>query len=251
MRTTTTTTKAQTMAELRAAVLAHFKVANAKALRASGEFQVLTAGAEVDLRTRRGWAELYKQFCGVPMEERAQVGRTCINGIDVLRHFRPWHIFNLNPNTATRADVKAAYRRLMKAHHPDKGGDARVAARLRTMRDSMLAFARVVEVRKPEAPIEVAAPKPTTPKLLMGGAVIGLLPAAAEGVRSEEAIAIKVVPVLAHERTWAVMQACIAGEDPLAGVVAGIGTRRMRVRRPLWQRIEAMKRLVMQCPRWA
>jgi len=243
---TTTTTKAQTMAELRAAVLAHFKVTNAKALRASGEFQALTAGAEVDLRTRRGWATLYKQFCGVPMAERSQVGPTCIRGIDVLRHFRPWHIFDLDPNTATRADIKAAYRRLMKAHHPDKGGDARVAARLRTMRDSMLAFARCEEAiaveAEPEAPIEVTAPVPCTPRLL---------PAAAEGVRCEEAIAIQDIPAAAHERIWAAMQACIAGDDPLAGVVAAIGARRVRVRRPVWQRIEAMKRLVMQCPRWA
>jgi len=226
------------MAELRAAVLAHFKVANAKALRASGEFQVLTAGAEVDLRTRRGWATLYKQFCGVPMDERVQVGRTCINGIDVLRHFRPWHIFDLNPNTATRADVKAAYRRLMKAHHPDKGGDARVAARLRTMRDSMLAFARSEEAIaiKVEAEPEVPAPKPATPKLLMPAA-----PAA-----SEEAIAIKP----AHERVWAAMQACIReGALPLAR--PAVSERPVRRHRPIWQRVEAMLRLAMQRPSWA
>jgi len=235
---TTTTTKAQTMAELRAAVLAHFKVANTKALRASGEFQVLTAGAEVDLRTRRGWATLYKQFCGVPMAERSQVGPTCIRGIDVLRHFRPWHIFDLNPNTATRDDIKAAYRRLMKGHHPDRGGDPRVAMRLRTMRDSMLAFARVVEapVEAPAAPIEAPAPKPAMPKLLMPAA-----PAA-----SEEVIAIKP----AHDRVWTAMQACIReGALPLAR--PAVSERPVRRRRPIWQRVEAMLRLAMQRPSWA
>jgi curved DNA-binding protein CbpA len=63
-----------------------------------------------------------------------------INGIDVLQHFRPWVVFGLDPKTATADEVREAFRRLIMQHHPDHGGDARVAERLQTMKDSILAL---------------------------------------------------------------------------------------------------------------
>ena len=75
----------------------------------------------------------------VPEEERNKTGATCINGIDVLENFRPWHVFNLDSKTASKEDVKNSFRNLAKVHHPDVGGDARVFERLQKMRDSVLA----------------------------------------------------------------------------------------------------------------
>ena len=42
-------------------------------------------------------------------------------------------------STASTEEIKAAYRELVKLHHPDAGGDARVFERLQKMRDSVLA----------------------------------------------------------------------------------------------------------------
>ncbi len=39
---------------------------------------------------------------------------------------------------ASRMAVKAAHRRLMKQHHPDRGGSAEMAARLNAARDRLL-----------------------------------------------------------------------------------------------------------------
>ena len=84
--------------------------------------------------------KLYRRWVAVPESERNQSGPTCINGIDVLENFRPWHVFGLDPKTATQEDVKASFRDLAKIHHPDAGGDARVFERLQKMRDSVLAL---------------------------------------------------------------------------------------------------------------
>jgi curved DNA-binding protein CbpA len=49
-------------------------------------------------------------------------------------------VFSLDPSTASAEDIKDAFRRLAKEHHPDVGGDPRVMERLQKMRDSLLAF---------------------------------------------------------------------------------------------------------------
>jgi len=41
---------------------------------------------------------------------------------------------------ATADNIKEAFRRLAKEHHPDMGGDKRVMERLQKMRASLLAF---------------------------------------------------------------------------------------------------------------
>jgi hypothetical protein len=109
-------------------------------LRQSSEFNLAMAGRQVDLKTKADWQKLYREWVGVPQAERNRSGPTCINGIDVLENFRPWHVFGLEPATATAENIKEAFRRLAKEHHPDVGGDPRVMERLQKMRDSLLAF---------------------------------------------------------------------------------------------------------------
>lgn len=129
-----------TIAQLKAAVCQVFGCKNATELRRSNEFKLAMAGRSVDLKTKADWLKLYREWVGVPHSERGGSGPTFINGIDVLQNFRPWHVFDLNPSTATSEDIKEAFRRLAKEHHPDAGGDRRVMERLQKMRDSLLAF---------------------------------------------------------------------------------------------------------------
>lgn len=129
-----------TVTQLKAAVCNVFGCKNATELRKSSEFNLAMAGRTFNLKTKADWLKLYREWVGVPASERGKTGSTCINGIDVLENFRPWHVFSLDPKTATADDIKEAFRRLAKEHHPDAGGDARVMDRLQKMRDSLLAF---------------------------------------------------------------------------------------------------------------
>jgi hypothetical protein len=132
--------KPLTLSQLKAAVLQRFGCADAKALRANKDFQMAMAGEEFDLKTRAGWLMLYRQWVGVPEDERSLSGPTAINGIDVLLNFRPWIVFGLDPNTASVEDVNDVFRKLVKLHHPDYGGDPRVFQQLQVMRDTLLAY---------------------------------------------------------------------------------------------------------------
>jgi hypothetical protein len=129
-----------TLTQLKSEVCRAFGCGNAKELRQSKEFNLAMAGRSFDLKTKADWQKLYREWVGVPQAERNRSGATCINGIDVLENFRPWHVFGLEPSTATADDIKEAFRRLAKEHHPDVGGDPRVMERLQKMRDSLLAF---------------------------------------------------------------------------------------------------------------
>jgi len=129
-----------TLTQLKSEVCRVFGCENAKELRQSSEFNLAMAGRSFDLKTKADWQKLYREWVGVPHSERNRSGATCINGIDVLENFRPWHVFGLEPSTATADDIKEAFRRLAKEHHPDVGGDPRVMERLQKMRDSLLAF---------------------------------------------------------------------------------------------------------------
>ena len=129
-----------TLSQLKREVCRVFGCENAKELRQSSEFNLAMTGRSFDLKTKADWQKLYREWVGVPQAERNRSGATCINGIDVLENFRPWHVFGLEPATATADDIKEAFRRLAKEHHPDVGGDPRVMERLQKMRDSLLAF---------------------------------------------------------------------------------------------------------------
>ena len=132
--------KAMTMAAAKKAVLNKFECKTVAELRKNKTFSMSMTGEDISLKTKADWIRLYRRWIAVPESERNQDGPTCINGINVLENFRPWHVFGLDPKVATTADVKASFRELAKIHHPDAGGDARVFARLQKMRDSIIAL---------------------------------------------------------------------------------------------------------------
>ena len=132
--------KALTMLTAKKAVLEKFDCETVADLRKNKTFAMSMTGEQISLKTKDDWLRLYRRWVAVPESERNKTGSTCINGVDVLENFRPWHIFGLDPKKATAEDVKASFRELVKTHHPDVGGDARVFERLQKMRDSVLAL---------------------------------------------------------------------------------------------------------------
>ena len=129
-----------TMSVAKNAVLGKFGCSSTSDLRKNKTFLMSVGGEEISLRSKSDWLKQYRRWVAVPEEEREKSGPTCINGIDVLENFRPWHIFGLDPNTATSEDVKSSFRELAKKHHPDTGGDPRDFERIQKMRDSILAL---------------------------------------------------------------------------------------------------------------
>lgn len=133
--------KEPALAEIKRQVLAHFQCSTVAALKKDRNFQLAITGEVVAFKTKEDWLKLYRRFIGIPAHERDLAsGPTVINGIDVLKHFRPWVVFGLDAKTATAEEVRSAFRRLIQQHHPDHGGDPRVAERLQTMKDSILAL---------------------------------------------------------------------------------------------------------------
>ncbi len=132
--------KGMTMTAAKKAVLSKFGCKNVTELRKNKTFSMSMTGEVISLKSKADWMKLYRRWVGVPEEERDQKGPTCINGIDVLENFRPWHVFGLDSKTASKEDVKVAFRALAKTYHPDVGGDERVFERIQKMRDSLLAL---------------------------------------------------------------------------------------------------------------
>ena len=132
--------KALTATAMRKAVLNKFECKTVTDLRKNKTFAMAFTGEKIGLKTTEDWRKQYRKWIAVPEDERDQKGHTCINGIDVLENFRPWHVFGLDSSTATPDDIKESYRQLVKIHHPDMGGDTRVFERLQKMRDSLIAL---------------------------------------------------------------------------------------------------------------
>ena len=133
--------KGPSLAEIKKQVLDHFQCSTLVALKKNHNFQLAMTGETMAFKTKDDWLKLYRRFIGIPANERNLAsGPTVINGIDVLKHFRPWVVFGLDPKTATADDVRSAFRCLIQQHHPDHGGDPQVAERLQTMKDSILAL---------------------------------------------------------------------------------------------------------------
>lgn len=133
-------------AELKDAVLKSFKVGSTEELRRNGAFR-MQYGEDEDPPSfkgkdaQEGWRKVYRQRVGVPRDERnLPDGGSVINGIDILKNFRPWHVFRLDPKTATAEDVDKAFRTLAKKHHPDAGGSREVFERLVNMKESIKPF---------------------------------------------------------------------------------------------------------------
>ncbi len=129
-----------TLTELKTAEWKMLGTKNATELPKSGELPLAMAGRTFDLKTKADWLKLYREWVGVSHSERTKTGTTSIKGIDVLDNFRPCHIISHDLSTASAQNIKDAFRRLAKEHHPDVGGDPRVMERLHTMRNSLLAF---------------------------------------------------------------------------------------------------------------
>lgn len=132
--------KQLSMNKLKDAVLAHFEAKNTTALRKSGAFKMATDGMDkLNLRLKASWEALYRQFVGILPGEGAEVGDTCINGVDIFKYFQPWKVFGLEAKTASDEDIKQAYRNLSKQYHPDnkKSGDSRMFDRINSMYQSI------------------------------------------------------------------------------------------------------------------
>lgn len=127
-----------TINELKAAVLQAFNCSNLTELKKNKTFQLAMTGREFNFSQKEPWLILYREWVRVPDNERNEIGPTVINGIDVLKNFRPWPVFQLDPKTATADDINAAFRQLAKTHHPDVGGNREVFEVLQKMRDSLL-----------------------------------------------------------------------------------------------------------------
>ena len=126
------------MTELKEAVCQAFDCPNYQTLKKNKAFKLATAERNFNFRRKEPWLILYREWVRVPENERNEIGPTTINGIDVLKNFRPWHVFQLDSKTATADDINATFRQLAKKHHPDAGGDRRVFEELQKMRDSLL-----------------------------------------------------------------------------------------------------------------
>jgi hypothetical protein len=136
----TTSKKTLTLNELQTAVATAFNCTDVKELKKQEAFKIATDGRDLNFRTKEAWLILYREWVGVPESERHEEGPNCINGIDILKNFRPWYVFGLDSKTATVDDINSAFRRLAKQYHPDVGGNSQVFEQLKKMRDSILAF---------------------------------------------------------------------------------------------------------------
>lgn len=131
--------------EMREAVLKRFGVATPADLLKDKIYQMSTVGDRQ--RNLKGgnaaneWRELYRRFVAVPKDERnLPEGGSVINGIDIMKNFRPWVVFGLDPKTAKKPDIDKAFRKLAMKHHPDMGGDRKVFEKLVSMKNSLKAF---------------------------------------------------------------------------------------------------------------
>jgi hypothetical protein len=127
---------------LKQAVYKRFNVNNTKELKNSGAFKMATDGMEkLDFRREATWEMLYRKFIDILPGEENQQGYGCINGINIFNYFKPWQVFGLDPKTATKEEIKAAYYRLSKIYHPDnpETGDRAIFERIEIMYKSITA----------------------------------------------------------------------------------------------------------------
>jgi len=137
--------KPMTIREMRSAVFKSFNVKSTAALMANKNFQQSVVGdnprALKGKNAEEEWRQLYRRFVAVPRDERGlKDGGSVINGVDILKNFRPWVAFGLDPKKATKADVDKAFRKLAMKHHPDAGGDRKVFEKLVSMKNSVKAL---------------------------------------------------------------------------------------------------------------
>jgi hypothetical protein len=128
--------------QLKQAIYNRFNVTTTPNLKKSKHFNMAVDGlGKINLALKTTWETLYRKFIDILPNEAEQQGDNCINGIDIFQYFKPWQVFKLDPNTATKADIKTAYRDLSKIYHPDipVTGNERIFERLHIMYKSILA----------------------------------------------------------------------------------------------------------------
>ncbi|MEM9568539.1 MAG: J domain-containing protein [Cyanobacteria bacterium P01_E01_bin.34] len=127
------------MNELKQEVISAFGCTSYQQLKKDGNFQLFVQDRNLRMNSKKAWLTVYRRFVGLPDGERDAIGSTAINGVDVLRNFLPWKVFQLDPKTATAENIKSAFNLLAKQYHPDLGGNPEVFQKLKAMRDSLLA----------------------------------------------------------------------------------------------------------------
>ena len=127
------------MKGLKDAVISAFDCSSYQELKKNSSFKLFVQEHKLRMTSKAAWLKVYRKFVGLPESERNAISSTSINGVDVLRNFLPWKVFDLDPESATADQIKAAFNQLAKQHHPDHGGNAEVFEQLKIMRDSLLA----------------------------------------------------------------------------------------------------------------
>jgi hypothetical protein len=121
-------------------------------------------------KTRGEWEKAYRALVSMPMSERGRKERPgIVNGVDIHKSFKPWAVFKLDPKTATKQDVDAAFRNVAKKVHPDVGGRRKDFERVKKMRDSVMALMKTTPAKtkaKKSKSTKKTTTKPSGPRLL-------------------------------------------------------------------------------------
>lgn len=134
-----------TKKDLEKSLMDHFEVGSMKELKDDPRFRMATSADRVngnDLKRTNVLAKIYRKNVGIiPNDPVNKPGvRGVVNGINIFEYPMPWDAFGIkNPQTATTADIKKAYREVAKKYHPDnkETGDAEVFQRLNVFYQSL------------------------------------------------------------------------------------------------------------------
>lgn len=127
--------------EIKQAIYKRFGVSNTYELKNSSQFKMACDGMGIlNLKSRGTWESLYRKWIGILPYETNQQGYGCVNGINIFIYFMPWKVFNLDPKTSSKKDIKKAFHELSKVYHPDnqKTGDEVIFNRLNQMYKSLI-----------------------------------------------------------------------------------------------------------------
>lgn len=136
---------AMTLPQIKSAVAKSWGKSDYKDLAKDSDWVSYHKNQGLNAQLRTTWEHYYREWVALPSDEKGlKGGYGVINGIDIFKNFRPWEVFGINRQTATKDDIQSAYKSLAKIYHPDTGkdgGDRKIFEKLTEMRDSlMIAF---------------------------------------------------------------------------------------------------------------